>query len=211
LLYAAGDPCAEIFIVRVGVFKTFTTTGNRIVQVTGFQMPGDVIGLDGIETGRHPSASVALEDAEVFIMPLEIFDRWSRESAFGQRQMTRMLAGEMERCQQLMLMLGTMRAEQRLASFLLELSERYGRLGFSHTQLVLRMSRVDIGSYLGLKLETVSRLMSRFQQKGLIRVLGKSINLLDVPALWQASGLLPGHPWPAAVAVLGHEGELLVA
>ena len=200
-----------LYIVRVGVFKSITTSGNRMTQVTGFQMAGDVIGLDGIEAGRHPGGSVALEDAEVFVLPLELFARWSRESAFGQRQMTRMLAGEMERCQQLMLMLGTMRAEQRLASFLLELSERYGRLGFSRSQLLLRMSRVDIGSYLGLKLETVSRLMSRFQQKGLIRVLGKSINLLDVPALWQVSGLLPGHPWPATIAILGHEGELLIA
>jgi CRP/FNR family transcriptional regulator len=197
--------------VRVGVFKSITTSGNRMTQVTGFEMAGDVIGLDGIESGRHPGASVALEDAEVFVLPLELFARWSRKSAFGQRQMTRLLAGEMERCQQLMLMLGTMRAEQRLASFLLELSERYGRLGFSRSQLELRMSRVDIGSYLGLKLETVSRLMSRFQQKRLIRVLGKSINLLDIPALWQVSGLLPGHPWPATIPILGHEGELLTA
>ncbi len=210
-LYGVGDPFRSLYVVRVGVLKSFTVSDDGLAQVTGFLMVGDVIGMDGIDTGCHQNEVVALEDAEVFVVPFSQCEQWSQESAHGQRLMMRTLAREIVRSQELMMVLGSLRAEQRLATFLLDISDRYGRLGYSRSEFVLRMTRNDIGSYLGLKLETVSRLLSRFQQEGFIQVQGKSIALLDFPALWQLSGLSPNRQRPAADPILDREGELLVA
>ena len=206
-----GDPFRTVYVVRVGVFKSFTVSDDGIAQVTGFQMAGDMIGLDAIDTGRHQSSVVALEDCEVFVLPFAQCERWSQESAHGQRLLMRTLAREIVRSQELMMVLGSMRAEQRLATFLLDVSERYGRLGYSRTRFLLRMTRQDIGSYLGLKLETISRLLSRFQQEGIIQVQGKSIALLDFPALWRISGVSPDRQRPQSDPIVDREGELLVA
>jgi len=208
-LYHAGDPLDAIYVVHVGFLKSVTKLDNGLAQVTGFHMAGDVIGLDGIESGRHASGAIALEDADAFELPLTELRRWAQDFAHGQRQVTRLLAYEIGRCQAHMLMLGTMRAEQRIAAFLLELSERYGRQGYSRTRLELRMTREEMGSYLGLKLETVSRLLSRFQQKGLVRAHGRSISLVDLRGLWQVSGIGPDEIRPAGVALLDREGEFL--
>jgi CRP/FNR family transcriptional regulator, anaerobic regulatory protein len=210
-LYGIGDPFRSLYVVRVGVLKTFTVSDEGLMQVTGFAMAGDVIGLDGIDTSRHQSSVVALEDCELFVLPFAQCEQWSQESAHGQRLMMRTLAREIVRSQELMIVLGTMRAEQRLATFLLDISERYGRLGYSRAQFLLRMTRQDIGSYLGLKLETVSRLLSRFQQEGFMQVQGKSISLLDFDSLRQLSGFSSERRRPAPDPILDREGELLVA
>jgi CRP/FNR family transcriptional regulator len=210
-LYGVGDTFRSLFVVRVGMLKTFTTSDDGLLQVTGFQMTGDVIGMDGIDTGRHQSSVVALEDAELFVVPFSQCEQWSHESAHGQRLMMRTLAREIVRSQELMIVLGTMRAEQRLATFLLDLSDRYGRLGYSRSQFLLRMTRQDIGSYLGLKLETVSRLLSRMQQEGYIQVQGRSISLLDFESMRQLSGFSPNRQRPIAEPIVDREGELLVA
>jgi CRP/FNR family transcriptional regulator len=123
--------------------------------------------------------------------------------------MLRTMAHEIVRSQDLMIMLGTMRAEQRVALFLLDLSQRYGRLGYSQTQFLLRMTRQEIGSYLGLKLETVSRILSHFQQEGYLQVQGRSISLLDLPALGQLSGLSPDRSRVAPESILDREGEFV--
>jgi CRP/FNR family transcriptional regulator, anaerobic regulatory protein len=125
--------------------------------------------------------------------------------------MTRTLAREIVRGHELMIMLGTMRAEQKLATFLLDLSERYGRLGYSRSRFLIRMTRLEIGSYLGLKLETVSRLLSRFQREGLVQVQGKSIELIDFPSLWQMSGISPDRHKSAIGPILDRDAELAVA
>jgi len=187
-LYEIGDPCRVLYVVRRGVFKTFTVSEYGSTQVTGFQMTGDPIGLDGIATEFHQSVVVALEDAEVFVLPFAHCGEWSLESTPEHRLMIRTLAHEIVRTQRMMLLLGTTRAEQRVVKFLLDLSERYGRLGYSRSELLLRMTRQDIGDFLGLKLETISRVLSSLQSGGFIRVQGKSIALLDLPGLSRAGG-----------------------
>ena len=210
-LFGVGDSFRSLYVVRLGFLKSLTVSDDGLAQVTGFQMVGDVIGLDGIDTGYHQSEVVALEDAEVFVLPFAQCEQWSHNSAFGQRLMMRTLAREIVRSQELMIMLGTMRAEQKLSTFLLDLSQRYGRLGYSRSQFLLRMTRQEIGSYLGLKLETVSRLLSHFQREGFVQVQGKSIALLDFPALCRMSGISPRRQKPAVDPILDREGELLVA
>ena len=208
-LHRAGEQLSVLFIVRLGILKSLTMSEHGLVQVTDFLMASDVIGLDGICTGRHQSEVVALDDAEVFVLPYVQCERWSRASAHGQRLMARTLASKIERGHDHMIMLGTMRAEQRVVTFLLDLSERYGRLGYSRSQFMFRMTREEIGSYLGLKLETVSRALSHLQQQGVIQVQGKSIALLDFSALWRISGTSRDRQRPAVESLLNQEGELL--
>lgn len=191
-LYAAGEPFRNIYIVRVGVLKSFSVTEDGTSQVTRFSLARDVIGFDGIESGRHESTVVALEDSEICIVPFDQCEERTSYCRETQQLLFRILGREIARGHDQMLLLGTMRAEQKLASFLIDLSERYGRLGYSRTSFVLRMTREDIGSYVGLKLETVSRLLSRFQNEGLIKVQGRSIVLLDVAALRDLIQSLPG-------------------
>jgi CRP/FNR family transcriptional regulator len=122
--------------------------------------------------------------------------------------MTRAFAREITRSQEQMVLLGVMRAEQRVAAFLLDLSERYGRLGYSRLRFLLRMSRHDIGSYLGLQLETVSRVLSRLHREGLVQVQGKSIALLDLPALRLLVGVSAGRLSPEVDSILDRDGGL---
>jgi CRP/FNR family transcriptional regulator len=148
-------------------------------------MAGETIGMDGIGTDIHECEAVALEDTEVCRMPFEQLENLARLSDEFGRTLHKLLSRESARLHALMIILGTMRAEQRLAGFLLELSQRYRARGYSSSEFVLRMTREEIGSYLGLKLETVSRLFSRFQHEGLLQVQGRSVKLLDRTALRQ--------------------------
>ena len=141
-------------------------------QVSGYHMLGDIVGLDGIGTDVHGCQAVALEDTEVCVLPFERIEEVARSVPTLQHNLHRLLSKEISRDQSVMLMLGSMRAEERLAVFLLSLAERYKRRGYSSTEFVLRMTREEIGSFLGLKLETVSRLFSRFQDEGLIASAG---------------------------------------
>jgi CRP/FNR family transcriptional regulator len=151
-------------------------------------MVGDVIGMDGIGTERHRCQAVALEDTECCVLPFDELGDLTRSVAPLQRNLYKALSREIGRSQSAMLLLGSMRAEERLAAFLLNLSQRYRERGYSSTEFVLRMTREEIGSYLGLQLETVSRLFSRLQQDCLIQVQGRSIKLLDIAALKQLLG-----------------------
>ena len=135
-------------------------------QVSGYHMLGDIVGLDGIGTDRHGCQAVALEDTDVCVLPFERIEDLARSLPPLQHNLHRLLSKEITRDQNIMLLLGSMRAEERLAVFLLTLADRYKRRGYSSTEFVLRMTREEIGSYLGLKLETVSRLFSRFQEEG---------------------------------------------
>jgi CRP/FNR family transcriptional regulator len=164
--------------VRAGFFKASVVLEDGRDQVTGFHMAGEIVGMDGIGTERHSSDVIALEDSEVCIIPYARL-----EEAGMQRQLHKAMSRELVRDQGVMMLLGTMRAEERLAAFLLNLSTRFVARGFSQSEFHLRMTREEIGSYLGLSLETVSRLFSRFQEEGLIAVRQKHIVIHDIPGL----------------------------
>lgn len=182
-LYRDGDAFEAIYAVRAGSFKTDVVFEDGRTQVTGFQMSGEILGLDGISTDHHSCNAVALEDSEVCVIPFAKLEELSREIESLQRQFHKMMSGEIVRDHGVMMLLGSMRAEERLASFLINLSRRLTQRGFSAAEFHLRMTREEIGSYLGLKLETVSRAFSRFQESGLITVQQKHIRIRDIEGL----------------------------
>jgi CRP/FNR family transcriptional regulator, anaerobic regulatory protein len=188
VLYRPGDRFTALYAIRAGSCKTVMVAEDGREQVAGYHMLGDLIGMDGIGTDRHGCQAVALEDSEYCVLPFDELGDLARSVAPLQRNLHRFMAQEITRDHGVMLLLGGMRAEQRLAAFLLDLSQRYRHRGYSSSEFVLRMTREEIGSLLGLKLETVSRLFSRFQQEGLIQALGRSIKLLDSDALKRMVG-----------------------
>lgn len=182
-LFRTGDSFGALYAVRTGFFKTCVSSEDGRDQVTGFQMAGELIGLDGIGTDRHTCDAVALEDSQVCVIPYHQLEDLSRELSDLQRHFHRIMSREIVRDHGVMLLLGSMRAEERLAAFLLNLTQRLRARGFSGSSLVLRMTREEIGSYLGLKLETVSRAFSRFQDEGILSVKQRQIEVLDAEAL----------------------------
>jgi CRP/FNR family transcriptional regulator, anaerobic regulatory protein len=187
-LFRAGDKFSAVYAIRVGFFKTALLHGDGREQVTGFQMPGELMGLDGIGSGAHASNAVALEDSEVCVLPFALIEEISREIPALQRHLHGVLSREIVRDHGVMMLLGSMRAEERLAAFLLNLSKRFIRRGWSASDFHLRMTRDEIGSYLGLKLETVSRLFSRFQLDGLLEVNQKHVRIADIAGLERLLG-----------------------
>jgi CRP/FNR family transcriptional regulator len=178
-LYQLGDPFRNLYAIRFGHFKTYHVNAAGDQQITGFQMAGELLGMDAISADRHQCDAVALEDSEVCEIP---FTRL--EDLFGQvptllRHFHRIMSQEITREQNVMLLLGNMRAEQRFAVFLVNLSARYAARGYSPTSFQLRMSREDIGNYLGLTIESVSRLLSRFKKQGWLKVDKREVTLLD--------------------------------
>ena len=182
-LFVSGDTFSAFYAIRSGFFKTYIATEDGREQVTGFQMAGEIIGLDGIACGSHSCSAIALEDAEVCVMPYERIDEFAREIPALQKHINKILSREIVREHSVMMMLGSMRAEERLASFLLDIVQRLHARGFSSSELVLRMTREEIGSYLGLKLETVSRTFSLFAERGILSVKHRHISILDAAAL----------------------------
>jgi len=182
-LFRAGDPFAALYAVRTGFFKTRVSSEDGRDQVTGFQMAGELLGLDGIGADRHTCDAVALEDSQVCVIPFERLEELSREFSDLQRQFHKIMSREIVRDHGVMLLLGSMRAEERLAAFLLNLTERLQARGFSASAVVLRMTRGEIGSFLGLKLETVSRIFSKFQDDGVLQVKQRNVRVLDAAAL----------------------------
>jgi len=183
VLFRAGDRFESLFAVRTGFFKTRVSAEDGRDQVTGFQMAGELLGLDGISSDRHSCDAVALEDSQVCQIPFGRLEELSQEVAELQHQFHRVMSREIVRDHGVMLLLGSMRAEARLSAFLLNLTQRLQARGFSASSLVLRMTREEIGSYLGLKLETVSRAFSRFQEDGLLEVKQRDIRVLDEAGL----------------------------
>jgi CRP/FNR family transcriptional regulator len=182
-LFRNGEEFTSLYAIRTGFFKTCIATEDGRDQVTGFQMAGEIIGLDGIVNDRHTCDAVALEDAEVCVMPFDRIEDLSREVTALQRHVHQIMSREIVREHGVMLLLGSMRAEERLAAFLLNLVQRLHARGFSQSELVLRMTREEIGSYLGLKLETVSRTFSKFAEEGIVEVKQRHVRILDVDAL----------------------------
>jgi CRP/FNR family transcriptional regulator len=182
-LFRNGEKFNSLYAIRTGFFKTCIASDDGRDQVTGFQMAGEVMGLDGIVNDRHTCDAVALEDAEVCVMPFERLEELSREVNALQRHMHKIMSREIVREHGVMLLLGSMRAEERLAAFLLNLVQRLHARGFSQSELVLRMTREEIGSYLGLKLETVSRTFSKFVDDGIVEVKQRHVRILKSDAL----------------------------
>ena len=182
-LFSVGDKFTSLYAVRSGFFKTCVTTADGRDQVTGFQMTGEIIGLDGIVSDHHSCNAVALEDAEVCVMPFDQVEELSREFTTLQHHVHKIMSREIVREHGVMLLLGSMRAEERLAAFVLNLVQRLHTRGFSSSELVLRMTREEIGSYLGLKLETVSRTFSKFVEEGLVEVKQRHVRILDTEGL----------------------------
>jgi CRP/FNR family transcriptional regulator len=187
-LYRAGEPFKSFYAFRSGFFKTYVDGPDGQSQAIAFPMAGDVVGLDGIGTDTHRLNVVALDDGEVCVIPYAHFESLAMRVPALQRQLHKLMSREIVREQELMTLLGGMRAEARVAAFLLALSEKFASRGYSATQFRLRMTREEIGSYLGLKLETVSRVLSRFQEIGLIGVELRSLVINDVEKL---AGVVP--------------------
>ncbi|TDM06480.1 MAG: transcriptional regulator [Ideonella sp. MAG2] len=184
-LFRSGDHFESLYAVRTGFFKTCVSSEDGRDQVTGFQMAGELLGLDGISTDRHSCDAVALEDSQVCVIQYSQLEILSREFTHLQHQFHKIMSREIVRDHGVMLLLGSMRAEERLAAFLLNLTQRLQARGFSSSSLILRMTREEIGSYLGLKLETVSRTFSKFQEDGLLDVKQRQIRILNQDGLHQ--------------------------
>lgn len=182
-LFRNGDAFDALFAIRTGFFKSCLNAEDGREQVTGFQMAGEIIGLDGIVNDRHTCDAVALEDAEVCVLPFARIAGLAREIAPLQQHLHRVMSREIVREHGVMLLLGSMRAEERLAAFVLNLVQRLHARGFSSSALVLRMTREEIGSYLGMTLETVSRTFSRLADDGILAVRQRQVHILDLPAL----------------------------
>jgi CRP/FNR family transcriptional regulator, anaerobic regulatory protein len=182
-LFRATEPFHALYAVRSGFFKTCLSSEDGRMQVTGFQMAGELLGLDGIASGHHSVDAEALEDSSVCVLPYHDLEDLSRDFGALQTQLHKIMSREIVRDHGVMMLLGSMRAEERVAAFLLNLTQRLRARGYSATELVLRMTREEIGSYLGLKLETVSRTFSKFQDEGILEVKQRQISVLDAEAL----------------------------
>ena len=182
-LYHNGEKFSNLYAIRTGFFKTCITSEDGRDQVTGFQMAGEVIGLDGIVHDHHTCDAIALEDAEICAMPFAQIEDLSREVNSLQHHVHKIMSREIVREHGVMLLLGSMRAEERLAAFLLNLAQRLHARGFSKSELVLRMTREEIGSFLGLKLETISRTFSKFVDDGIVDVKQRHVHILNTQAL----------------------------
>lgn len=187
-LYRAGEPFHALYAIRIGSLKTTVIAEDGREHVAGYHILGEIIGFDGIGTDLHGADAVALEDTEVCVLPFTSIENLARSIPALQHTLHQLMSKEITRDQGKMLLLGSMRAEERLAVFLLNLADRYRRRGYSSTEYALRMTREEIGNYLGLKLETVSRLFSKFQGEGLIQVQGRAVKLLDSVALKRIVG-----------------------
>ena len=182
-LVHAGDKFHSLYVVRSGCFKTVYTDFSGSEQVLGFPMCGDLMGADGIDSGHYSSTAVSLDTSEVVIVPLASLARLVCECPSLEALLYRVLSRELVRVQNMAWTLGTLGAEGRVAAFLLSLSARLGALGYSRCSFNLRMTRQEIGSYLGLKLETVSRALSALNSSGIVQVHQRSIDIVDADAL----------------------------
>ena len=182
-LYRAGDPLRSLYAVRIDSFKTSLLSVDGREQVTGFQMPGEMLGLDAISTDSHTCNAFALEDSEVCPIHFLQLERLAREMPSLQHNLNKILSREIVRDHDMMMMLGNMNSDERLAAFLLNLSHRLNMRGYSSRSFVLKMRREEIGSYLGLRLETICRGIAHLRDRGLVEVTGRDVRILDMDEL----------------------------
>jgi CRP/FNR family transcriptional regulator len=188
-LFEAGQPLRSIYAVRSGSFKSYTLTESGEEQITGFHLAGDIVGFDGISTMSHRSYAQAMETAMVCEIPFTTLDDLSGKLPKLRHQVMRMMSNEINYDQEMLLMLNKKTAEERLAAFLANLSTRFGERGFSKKEFRLTMTRGEIGNYLGLTVETISRLLSRFQKAEIIKVEGKFITIVNADELFKVASI----------------------
>ncbi|GAA4886789.1 FNR family transcription factor [Ferrimonas pelagia] len=188
LLFQSGQPLKSLFAIRSGSIKSYTITESGDEQITAFHLAGDVVGFDGIHGQSHQSFAQALETSMVCEIPFDMLDKLSATMPSLRHQIFRLMSNEIMGDQDMILLLSKKSAEQRLAAFLGSLAHRFGSRGFSSKEYRLTMTRGDIGNYLGLTVETISRLLGRFQKSQLIEVKGKYITILDIEGLSQLAG-----------------------
>jgi CRP/FNR family transcriptional regulator len=193
-LFRAGDRFDSLYAIRLGFLKSTVMSSDGREQVTGFYMAGELVGMDGIGTDAHTCDTLALEDTEVCVIPYERIEEIAASVPTLRNHFHRVMSREIVREHGVMLLLGSMHAEERLAAFLLNLSQRFESRGYSRSEFVLRMTRAEIGSFLGLKLETVSRVLSRFAAEGLMDVKQKHVHILSPEGLRQ---IVSGQTSPA--------------
>ena len=179
-LYRANDIFESIFAVRSGYVKTLSITSDVIEQVTGFYLPGEIVGMDGIGQGRYTNSAIALETSSICEIPFSRLETLSSALPNLQHHFFKLMGNVIVQEQHLISLLSIKTAEQRVGTFLLSLSERFHRLKLSPNKFQLPMTRADIGSYLGLTIETVSRIFSSFQRQGLIDVNKREIKINDL-------------------------------
>lgn len=187
-IFKAGEPMKCLYAIRSGTLKSYTITEQGDEQITAFHLAGDLIGFDGISSGAHPSFAQALETAMICEIPYDTLDDLSTSMPKLRQQILRLMSNEIVEDQSMILLLSKKNAEERLASFIHNLSVRYSARGFSPREFRLSMTRGDIGNYLGLTVETISRLLGRFQKSGMIAVKGKYITVLDDTQLSTLAG-----------------------
>ncbi|TCK01651.1 CRP/FNR family transcriptional regulator [Volucribacter psittacicida] len=188
IIFKAGDELKSLYAIRSGTIKSYTISESGEEQITSFHLPGDLVGFDAIINMRHPSFAQALETAMVCEIPFDILDDLSGKMPKLRQQIMRLMSNEIKSDQEMILLLSKMNAEERLAAFILNLSNRYSARGFSAREFRLTMTRGDIGNYLGLTVETISRLLGRFQKSGLLSVQGKYITINNMPELIELAG-----------------------
>lgn len=188
-LFADGESMKSLYAIRSGTFKTFTVNESGEEQITGFHLPGDLLGFDAIAESEHPSFAKALETSMICEIPYNTLDSLSNAMPKLKKQMLRMMSSEIKTDQEMLTLLNRKNAEQRLATFLATLSTRYKARGLSSTEFRLTMTRSDIGNYIGLTVETISRLLNRFHKNDLIKVEGKLITILDLEKLRECAAL----------------------
>jgi len=182
-LYREGDAFKSVFAVRSGAMKAYKTTDDGREQVTGFYFPGEILGMDGISNNLHASSAKALETAAVCEIPFSSLEKLSAMMPSLQRHFFQLMSREITEDQQLITLLSKNSADERVASLMLSISARNSKRKLSATQFRLPMSRVDIGNYLGLTVETVSRVFSRMQKLEILQVDNKEIKILDLSGL----------------------------
>ena len=182
-LFRTDDAFRSLYVVKTGSVKTYTQCPDGSEQVVGFHLPGEILGLDAIQANKHGCSARVLETSAICELPFERLEELAGSISSLQHQMFRLLSKEIGQDTEMLALLGKSTAEERLASFLLSLSGRFKRRGFSPNDFFLSMSRQEIGSYLGLALETVSRLFTRFQEEGLLKVERKHVQILDLDGL----------------------------
>ncbi len=183
VIFAPGDRFRSLYVIKTGSVKTYTQTASGDEHVIGFHLPGELLGLDAIQDDAHGCFAKALETTALCELPFDKLEQLSTSIPSLQHQMLRLLSKEVSAEANMISLLNNSTAEERLASFLVGLSERFRRRGFSPTDFFLAMSRQDIGSYLGLALETVSRLFTRFQEHGILEVDRKHVKIRDFDRL----------------------------
>lgn len=187
-LFRQGDTFASVYAVRSGSLKTFSVTDCGQEQITGFHLPSEFVGLSGMDTELYPVSAIALETTSICEIPFDRLDELSASLPQLRRQLMRIMSREIRDDQQMMMLLSKKTADERIATFLVNLSARFRARGYSPQQFRLAMSRNEIGNYLGLAVETVSRVFTRFQQSGLLEAEGKEINLINLIEICALAG-----------------------